>query len=143
MNSIDKARNLRREQTKAESVFWNAVRNRQFYDLKWRRQVPVGRYIADFLCESKKLIIELDGGQHATDDARRYDKKRSQILQQYGYRVIRFWNDGILNNLNGILDGILDSLANELGILSSPHPAAGAACADLSPRRGDLERDKK
>ena len=139
MNSIDKARNLRREQTKAESVFWNAVRNRQFYDLKWRRQVPVGRYIADFLCESKKLIIELDGGQHATDDARRYDKKRSQILQQYGYHVIRFWNDEILNNLNGILD----SLANELGILSSPHPAAGAACADLSPRRGDLERDKK
>ena len=138
MNSINKARNLRREQTKAESIFWNAVRNRQFFDLKWRRQVPVDRYIADFLCESKKLIIELDGGQHATDDARRYDEKRSQILQQYGYHVIRFWNDEILNNLNGVLD----SLANELGVLNSPHPAAGAACADLSPRRGDLERDK-
>ena len=129
MSNISNARKLRRDQTKAETVFWNAVRNRQFHDLKWRRQSPVGNYIADFLCEAKKVIVELDGQHHGTDAARIYDETRTEVLGQNGYRVIRFLNDEILNNLNGVLD----SLAHELRAGISPHPTAPNG-ASTSPR---------
>ena len=80
--SIKRARNLRRDQTKPEDIFWNEVRNRNFLGLKFRRQVPIDKYIADFVCEQEKLIIELDGDQHAENEIS--DEYRTQILESHG-----------------------------------------------------------
>ena len=118
MNHISKARDLRRQQTQAETMFWNAVRNRQFFGMKWRRQVPVDRYIVDFLCEEKKAVVELDGSHHGREEQLKYDAERTKVLDDYGYRVFRFLNDEIKGNL----DGVLNTLAQELGALNSPHP---------------------
>ena len=97
-----KARNLRRQQTEQEKILWSILRNRQFYGLKFKRQVPIGVYIADFCCNEKKLIIELDGGQHNEPDSIEYDKKRTEFLKGEGYKVIRFWNNDINDNLEGV-----------------------------------------
>ena len=97
-----KARNLRKEQTEQEKLLWSILRNRQFFGLKFKRQVPIGVYIADFCCNEKKLIIELDGGQHNVPDRIEYDKKRTEFLKGEGYKVIRLWNNDINDNLEGI-----------------------------------------
>ena len=128
MSNIETARKLRRDQTKPEIIFWNAVRNRQVMALKWRRQVPVDRYVVDFMCEQEKLIVEIDGGQHGDVDARIYDQKRSQILEQYGYRVIRFWNSQVLEDMNHVLRVIEHCVGQ-----GAPHPAAADA-ARTSPQ---------
>ena len=98
------ARKLRREQTSAESRLWWHLRNRQFHGWKFRRQVPIDGYIADFVCIDAKLIIEIDGGQHAEATAK--DAGRSAHLEQSGFVVIRFWNEDILKNIDDVLDGI-------------------------------------
>lgn len=103
----DRARRLRRDQTDAEKSLWQALRSRQLSGLKFRRQHPVGPYIADFCCLECKLIIELDGGQHALEtDA---DDRRSDSLAQRGYHVLRFWNHEVLTNLEGVLHRIVES----------------------------------
>jgi len=106
MNRIDFARKLRRDQTKAESLFWHEVRNRSFYNLKFKRQVPIGKYIVDFCCEEQKLIVELDGDQHAKAESREYDVQRSEFLEGQGYRVLRYWNNEIYNNIDGVFADI-------------------------------------
>ncbi|NNE58548.1 MAG: endonuclease domain-containing protein [Hellea sp.] len=135
MSGIKTAPKLRRDQTKPEAIFWNTVRNRQFRKLKWRRQVPIDRYIADFVCEEEKLIVELDGGQHADDDARVYDEKRTKILEQYGYRVVRFWNSQVLEDLDHVLR-VLDACIGQV----SPHPAAAKAARTSSQGEESKER---
>ena len=102
MNRVDFARKLRKDQTKAEALFWHEVRNRLFYDLKFKRQVPIGRYIVDFCCEAEMLVVELDGDQHATDENREYDVQRSVYLEDQGYRVLRYWNNEIFENIEGV-----------------------------------------
>lgn len=82
-------------------MFWSAVRNRKFLGLKWRRQVPIGKYYADFLCEKKQVIVELDGGHHG--DQIEYDRHRTKVLGDYGYVVIRFWNAKITQDLDSAL----------------------------------------
>ena len=131
MSNTSKARQLRRDQTKPESIFWTTVRNREFLGTKWKRQVPIDRFIVDFLCEDEKLIVELDGGQHNEDAAIVYDQQRTQILEQYGYRVVRFWNNDITENLDGVLRILQQSIGQ-----SSPHPAAADA-ARTSPQGED------
>ena len=101
-DKFKKARNLRREQTEQEKILWSIIRNRQFYGLKFKRQVPVGVYIADFCCNEKKLIIELDGGQHNEPNNIKYDKNRTKFLENEGYKIIRFWNNDINDNLEGV-----------------------------------------
>lgn len=98
---VEFARHLRSEQTKAEAIFWKAVRNRRFKGLKFRRQVPIDKYTVDFLCVCEKLIIEIDDPSHA--DKKEYDALRTEILEHYGYRVMRFWNEEIYNNLEDVL----------------------------------------
>lgn len=114
MNSVERARKLRREQTDAEILFWSEVRNRQFQGLKWRRQVPIGRYIADFVCEMEKLIVELDGSQHL--DTVEYDEARTQVLEKHGYRVLRFWNEDLYKHP----DFVWAEIENSIGDMSSP-----------------------
>lgn len=102
------ARTLRRNQTRAENRFWNQVRNRQLRGYKFRRQVPLGKYVADFVCQDKKVIVELDGGQHA--EQAEQDLKRTRGLEQLGYQVIRYWNNDVLENMEGVLTNLLEEL---------------------------------
>ena len=101
---------LRQNQTKAEEVVWRHLRNRRLGGYKFRRQVILGSYIIDFLCLEPKLIIELDGGQHAEQQT--YDKKRTLYLNKLGYKVIRFWNHDVLNKTEDILENILLAVQN-------------------------------
>lgn len=110
---INFAKNLRSNSTSAEERLWWHIRNRQLIGLKFRRQVPIGTFIVDFLCYEQKLIVEVDGGQHA-------DSKKDQVrdiwLKNQGYRVLRFWNVDVLQNTSGVLETIIQS------ITTPPHP---------------------
>lgn len=108
--TLKNARNLRVYQTNAEKILWSHLRNRQFLNLKFRRQHPIAPYIADFFCEDCDLIIELDGGQH-TPEA---DIKRTKFLTDKGYQIIRFWNHDVLNNIEGVLQTISLAVASPL-----------------------------
>lgn len=104
------ARKLRKNQTSQERIMWNLLRNQQFQGLKFRRQYPVGNYIVDFICKEIKLIIEIDGGQHNSEDGIEYDIKRTEYLETKGYKVIRFWNNEIDNNLEGVYQILRDMI---------------------------------
>jgi len=98
--SIRLARRLRENQTNAETALWNRIRNRQIDGHKFARQVPIGAYICDFVCREKQIVIEVDGGQHAESAS---DAIRDAYLIAEGYRVLRFWNNDVLGNLEGVL----------------------------------------
>jgi very-short-patch-repair endonuclease len=102
------ARRLRVNQTDAETVLWNRIRNRQIDGHKFVRQEPIGNYICDFVCREILLIIEVDGGQHSESVA---DAIRDRHLTEEGYRVLRFWNNDVLGNLEGVLATIQIDLA--------------------------------
>ncbi len=110
------ARRLRREATDVERLLWHALRERLIH-WKFRRQHPVGTRIVDFACPQVKLAIELDGSQHALE--READEQRSTELMRYGYRVLRFWNNDVLDNLDGVLITIDRALSD-----APPHPAS-------------------
>lgn len=101
------ARHLRVNQTDAEKVLWNRLRNRQIDGHKFARQVPISGYICDFVCREKLLVIEVDGGQHAESAA---DAVRTRRLSEEGYRTIRFWNNEVLGNIDGVLLAIQSEL---------------------------------
>lgn len=113
--NVDRARELRRAMTDTEQKLWYRLRNRQLSGCKFRRQHEIDQYIVDFVCTEAMLIIELDGGQHA--DQVNYDERRTQYLQAMGYRVLRFWNNDALVNIESVLTVILDALASP-----APHP---------------------
>ncbi len=98
------ARRLRANQTDAETVLWNRIRNRQIDGYRFARQVPIGRYICDFVCREKQIVIEVDGGQH--NESVEDDAVRDRYLTADGYHVIRFWNNDVLGNLEGVLTTI-------------------------------------
>ena len=100
------AARLRREQTDVEQRFWMAVRGRRLAGVKFRRQATVSRYVVDFLCVEKMLIVELDGGQH---DAA-VDADRTRFLEASGYRVLRFWNNEVLEDFEGVLQVVSHAL---------------------------------
>jgi very-short-patch-repair endonuclease len=102
------ARALRAQCTDAERHLWFELRDRRLAGAKFRRQVPLGRYVADFACARARLIVELDGGQHAEQVAR--DAARTRWLEQRGYRVLRFWNDQVLSEMDGVLAAIAEAL---------------------------------
>ncbi|MCH2394401.1 MULTISPECIES: endonuclease domain-containing protein [Oceanibaculum] len=95
------ARRFRVKQTEAETALWKRLRNGQLCGVKFRRQHPVGPYTVDFVAIAEMLIIELDGGQHALQQAR--DDQRTAYLSQQGYRIIRFWNNEVLENPDGVM----------------------------------------
>ena len=102
------ARMLRQRSTEAERVLWRKLRDRQLEGYKFRRQQPVGPYIVDFVSFEKGIIIELDGGQHATNRDR--DEERDAWLRSEGFQIIRFWNNDIFENLEGVLEIIQRNL---------------------------------
>ena len=95
-----RARRLRRDHTAAEAKLWSPLRNEGLNGDKFRRQFPIGEFIADFCCPQSRLVIELDRAQHAERAQR--DEWRSALLARHGYRVLRFWNEEIINNLEGV-----------------------------------------
>jgi very-short-patch-repair endonuclease len=108
---------LRRDQTDAERLLWFRLRDRRLNGWKFKRQVPIDRYIADFCCVDARLIVELDGGQHSTSTEA--DAKRTAVLESCGYLVLRFWNNDVMKNMDGVLEEILATLPHAP---SSPHP---------------------
>ncbi|MSP52830.1 MAG: endonuclease domain-containing protein [Gammaproteobacteria bacterium] len=107
-------RQLRTNQTDAESMLWYNLRAKRFCNFKFRRQVQIRKYIVDFVCHEHKLIIELDGGQHNETLIRLKDNVRTKVLESEGYNVIRFWNHDVLQNRDAVLDKIFTILSNPL-----------------------------
>ena len=103
---------MRKEPTAAEARFWHEVRNQQLDGLKFRRQVPIGPYIADFMCVEHRLIVEIDGGQHAEAAA---DTERDEFLKSQGYAVLRFWNHDVLINIESVIDTVLHRIKERRG----------------------------
>ena len=101
------ARKLRNNMTDAERRLWSHLRANQLGGAKFIRQHPIGDFVVDFACRSARIAVELDGGQHADSPA---DDARTQIIEAYGYRVIRFWNNDVLQNTYGVLTTILEEL---------------------------------
>lgn len=116
--SLAKAKALRQNQTDVEKKLWNKLKTKQLENYKFRRQHPVGTYITDFTCVEKKLIIELDGGQHSENID--HDNKRTEFLNEAGFEVLRFWNFEVNENLEGVLQVILGHLENNTPHLTSP-----------------------
>ncbi len=104
---VARARSLRRHMTDAERKLWRALRSRQFQAVKFRRQVPVGPYVADVLAYDRRLVVEVDGGHHAGSA---YDVERDRWLSANGFRVLRLWNNDVLDNLDGALTVIAEAL---------------------------------
>lgn len=104
-----RARNLRQNQTEAEKKLWSRLR-RDALGKNFRRQHPLGPYIVDFVCLELKLVIEADGGQHG-EDAALHDQRRTAWLGARGYRVLRFWNNDILANIDGVVEVIRNEIA--------------------------------
>ncbi len=105
------ARNLRRNSTIQERRLWNLLKNRQFYNLKFKRQQPIGNYIVDFICVEAKLIVEIDGGQHNSDENIVLDQIRTEYLNSLGYKVVRFWNQDIYRNIDGVLERLYEEVS--------------------------------
>ncbi len=112
------ARRLRRNETEAEKKLWQVLRARHFLGLKFRRQSPVAGFVADFLCEERRVIVEADGGQHADNPA---DIERTVRLRAAGYEVIRYWNNDIMGNLEGVLEDLRGRLV-AISDGGAPHP---------------------
>jgi very-short-patch-repair endonuclease len=134
-----RARSLRRRMTDAEKRLWYRLNNRALGGWKFVRQEPIGPYFADFVCRESKLVVELDGSQHAESQ---HDQVRDAHLRSLGYRVLRFWNGEIATNLDGVLMTIFAALGGERA--PSPLPAArGEGCiggpADAASPKGDGE----
>ena len=107
---VSLARALRRRDTDAERALWMKLRNRQLEGVKFRRQQPVGSYIADFVSFERKLIIEIDGGQHNEEKIKERDEERTTRLKEKGYQIIRFWNNEVLTNVEGVMERIREAL---------------------------------
>jgi very-short-patch-repair endonuclease len=137
-----RARALRREMTDAERKVWRMLRLHQVDGQKFRRQVPIGRYIADFICHDARLIIEIDGSQH--DAALPDEAERTRFLEREGYRVLRFWNNEVLTNLEGVYDVIAAALSKPSpsmgegreGVTSDAAPPSGITPTHTLPHRG-------
>ena len=144
--AVLRARRLRRDSTEAEKRLWGALRAK-LPAYKWRRQMPIGPYIADFACFAERIIVEVDGGQHATTE--QYDIERTDFLKAQGYRVLRFWNNDVLSNTDGVMERIAESLSHgrgneqrklrkgEVEPSSPSHSLVAGPC--LSRERGSLE----
>ncbi|MEG2358674.1 endonuclease domain-containing protein [Acinetobacter sp.] len=100
------AKTMRHTATDAENLMWKLIRAKRFMNLKFRRQHVIAPYIVDFYCHEISLVIELDGSQHGTDDAIEYDAERTKFLEALGFRVVRYWNHEVLQNMNVVLEDL-------------------------------------
>ncbi|MFC3909776.1 endonuclease domain-containing protein [Legionella dresdenensis] len=120
---LKRAKALRQASTDAESRLWLYLRAHRLEGFKFKRQVPIDNYIVDFVCMQQKLIVELDGGQHMLNQE--YDEKRTLYLNSQGYRVLRFWNNDVLQQTGTVLEVILRALREEYFPSPQPSPDTG------------------
>jgi very-short-patch-repair endonuclease len=120
MKQLAFARQLRHEQTDCETRLWQHLRAHRLFGLKFRRQQPVGDYVVDFFCSEHRLVVELDGGQHRERAA--FDLERDAWLRSHGYAVLRYWNNDVMGNL----DGVLEDIARRAGVLGAGKVAVAA-----------------
>lgn len=124
-----RARELRNDPTAAEELLWSKLRKSQLGGLKFSRQMPIAGHLADFACRKAKLVVELDGSQHA--DMAAADAERTRRIEAEGYRVLRFWNNDLTSNMEGVLQAILAAALpdGERGPTPQPPPARGRGSA--------------
>jgi very-short-patch-repair endonuclease len=120
MKQLNFARQLRTQQTDAENLLWSRLRAHRLLGLKFRRQQPVGTYVVDFFCPEQRLVVELDGGQH--QERAGYDQSRDTWLKAEGYIVLRYWNNELMSNLDGVLEDILQRAGLVENGSPSPQP---------------------
>jgi very-short-patch-repair endonuclease len=118
-----KARQLRKNLTEAERTLWRHLRLRQFGGSKFRRQQLIGKYIVDFVCFEKRLVIEVDGGQHSEQVA--YDSDRNAWLEEHGFRVLRFWDNQVLKETEAVKEMIIQVLGSNSTPHLNPPPQGG------------------
>ena len=123
--AVQRARELRRNSTDTERTLWHRIRDKQIENFRFRRQRPIGKYIVDFICLEANLVIELDGGQHAAQQ--QYDDARTKYLIAEGLHVLRYWNDDVMQNIEGVLEDIRAALMQRvlLPTPSQPSPREG------------------
>ena len=111
------SRELRKNMTDAEKLLWSKLRMKQLKGLMFSRQKPLGEYIADFYCHQAKLVIEVDGGQHFSDDSIEYDKIRDEFIGSMGLTVLRFTNTDVLKNIDGVIEVIEENIPESLSLI--------------------------
>ncbi len=123
--SIGKAKELRQNRTDAEKRLWGRLRRKRIDGFRFRQQASIGKYIVDFVCFEAKLVVELDGGQHA--EQAEYDDKRTEWLESQGFRVLRFWNNEIFRNIEGVEEVVQAALrsSGDAHPLPNPPPSRG------------------
>ena len=106
----NRSRALRRNQTEAEKILWFHLRNKNLQGIKFQRQFAIDVYVVDFVARKYNLVIELDGGQHNEESNKKYDETRTKFLEKQGYKVIRFWDNDLFENISGVLETILQAV---------------------------------
>ena len=106
----DNRKKLRHNMTDAEILLWSRIKNKQLAGHKFRRQHSIGPYIVDFYCPKLKLAIEVDGGQHNEDEIMAYDKERTACLNSFNIKIVRYWNNEVLKNINGVLEDLINKV---------------------------------
>jgi very-short-patch-repair endonuclease len=128
-----RAKRLRREMTRAETLLWRYLKADRLAGLAFRRQTPIGRYIADFVAHSGKLIVELDGESHDFEERIRRDEQRDRWFASRGYRVLRFTNDDVMKNLEGVVLSIVEAAEQAAPLsLTLPRKGGGNPSGDAS-----------
>lgn len=125
--TLTRTKSMRHEPTDAERRLWSMLRDGRAGGAKFRRQQPIGPFIADFVCQAQRLIVEVDGSQHVGSA---HDQRRDAFLSSRGYRVLRFWNGDVLNNITGVQDAIYSAV-------TGPHPPTAAQWVPPSPLKGE------
>lgn len=131
------AKDLRDRSTDAEPLLWTQLRARRLEGLKFRRQHPVGNFVVDFVCLEKKLVIELDGGQHAEQDKKEYDTKRDAWLEGEGYKVLRFWDNEVLLHSRTVLAVIREQCVEHPPLPPLPSREGKKRSEHLPSRKGE------
>src|SRR4051794_3527175 len=121
--SLERAKQLRRDPTDAEKRLWYFLQAKRIGPYKFRRQQTIGRYVVDFVCFAPRLVIEVDGGQHAAPSV--YEERRTMAIEAAGYRVLRFWNNDVLEHTEGVLTVIQNTLHEGPTPLTGPPPQGG------------------
>jgi very-short-patch-repair endonuclease len=124
------AKSFRKRPTEAERVLWRYLRGKGLEELKFKRQQPIGKYIVDFVCFDKRVVIEVDGGQHARNKGK--DIERDKWLEGQGFKVLRFWDNEVLGNIEGVLEVIKEVFS----ISPSPYPLPSREGRVKGPSRG-------
>jgi 2-methylaconitate isomerase len=135
---LQRARSLRQNQTDTEQRIWSKLRGRRFAGFKFRRQVPLGHYIVDFVCFDRRVILELDGGQHGEQDAKNYDAERTAWLESQGFRVARIWNHEVWEDDEAVEEFLWQRL-HDMVQPNANHPLT----PDPSPARGEGSQNSR